>query len=967
MKINFMFFLVLTSISLLAQNKGASLLSTASSQQSGVNTKTYAVVIGISDYQDAGIPDLRFADKDAEAFANYLRSEAGGKLDGDHLKVLINSKATMAQFANALDWLWEVCKEGDQAIIYFSGHGDVEKKSLTQPGFLLCWDAPARVYMAGGAFALPMLQEVVSTLSIQNKAKVIVITDACRSGTLAGSSVGGSQATAANLAKQFGNEIKIMSCQPNEYSIEGEQWGGGRGAFSYHLLDALYGMADNNNDLWVTLQEVGRYLEDHVTNEVAPVSQVPMVVGNRNERLASVDESLLSAFKSGKKNQTMLMSAIESKGIEEMVLSKVDTGIRRIHELFNNALKLKVFLEPENACANAYYEILIKEPGLARLHSAMKRNFAAALQDDIQQVLKKWLNTDLKELSLSKFSAFSKYKIFPRYLERTAELLGVDHYMYNILMSRKLFFEGYLMHLNLIDIKVHDLELGNKVLEKYRKALMIHPESSHIYYFMEVLHFNQFNQTDSAEYYAKRAVEHTPNWFLPYSTLGGMYAQNIIINNRITGELEKAREFLELAESLDSVLARSDVIHLNNYSSYYLAAGKMDMARELIIKAMQLYSSANSMSYNSLGNICLLSKQYLDAEKYYLKAIELDSTFVSNYYNLGIVYSESGRLIESEMQYKKSIDLDSNYINAYFNLGIIYKKARRFSEAKELFRKCFILDSTDLLSIFELGSINMILKQHFEAESLLLKCIQRDSTLAPVYGNLGIVYFQMGAFEKAEQQLKKALSIDSTWQNLWFYLGKIYDSQGREVEFEYTLHQVYSLDSGKTHTLNLLGKHYTDKLKFDFAKTYLLKSVKLDSINPYTWDLLGTLYYRQLMNAEAEYCFKRAIKIDSNFVNSLYNLAALYMDVNTDPNADMLLKRIIHLEPKHAEALFRLAILNARKKQFNQTWKYLDDALINGFNRIEDLEADSDLELLRSKKSKWDLMMKKYFLQYPKN
>jgi len=29
---------------------------------------TYAVVVGISDYQDKDIPDLRFADKDAEAF-----------------------------------------------------------------------------------------------------------------------------------------------------------------------------------------------------------------------------------------------------------------------------------------------------------------------------------------------------------------------------------------------------------------------------------------------------------------------------------------------------------------------------------------------------------------------------------------------------------------------------------------------------------------------------------------------------------------------------------------------------------------------------------------------------------------------------------------------------------------------------------------------------------------------------------
>jgi uncharacterized caspase-like protein len=114
--------------------------------------ETYAVVVGISDYQDEGIPDLRFADKDAEAFAGFLQSPAGGSLDEDHLKILLNEQATMAQFAIALDWLMEKIGENDQAIIYFSGHGDVEKRTLTQPGFLLCWDATPKVYMAGGAF-----------------------------------------------------------------------------------------------------------------------------------------------------------------------------------------------------------------------------------------------------------------------------------------------------------------------------------------------------------------------------------------------------------------------------------------------------------------------------------------------------------------------------------------------------------------------------------------------------------------------------------------------------------------------------------------------------------------------------------------------------------------------------------------------------------------------------------------------
>jgi tetratricopeptide (TPR) repeat protein len=88
------------ALSLFAQQKGATPIS--SQTGGGREGATYAVVIGISDYQDDRIPDLHFADRDAEAFANFLRYPAGGSLDGDHLKVLLNEEASMAQFANAL-------------------------------------------------------------------------------------------------------------------------------------------------------------------------------------------------------------------------------------------------------------------------------------------------------------------------------------------------------------------------------------------------------------------------------------------------------------------------------------------------------------------------------------------------------------------------------------------------------------------------------------------------------------------------------------------------------------------------------------------------------------------------------------------------------------------------------------------------------------------------------------------------
>ena len=66
-------------------------------------------------------------DRDAEAFVTYLQSPAGGSLSDDNIRLLTNEKATGGKLVSELDWLRENSMEGDVAIIYFSGHGDVEK------------------------------------------------------------------------------------------------------------------------------------------------------------------------------------------------------------------------------------------------------------------------------------------------------------------------------------------------------------------------------------------------------------------------------------------------------------------------------------------------------------------------------------------------------------------------------------------------------------------------------------------------------------------------------------------------------------------------------------------------------------------------------------------------------------------------------------------------------------------------
>ena len=155
MKTIFLAIGLLCTISLISQEKGVSPISGKSGGKTG---QTRAVIIGISDYRDDHIPDLHFAHKDAEAFATYLQSPAGGELPEENMYLLTNEKATTGQMYAALDWLIEESPAGRPGDHLFQrpwrcGNGDPPPAGLPAdprfpaqqlPGRGICPRIPAR-------------------------------------------------------------------------------------------------------------------------------------------------------------------------------------------------------------------------------------------------------------------------------------------------------------------------------------------------------------------------------------------------------------------------------------------------------------------------------------------------------------------------------------------------------------------------------------------------------------------------------------------------------------------------------------------------------------------------------------------------------------------------------------------------------------------------------------------------------
>ncbi len=230
--------------------------------------KTRALIIGISKYQY--IDSLQYADRDAQVFAEYLKSNSFWHVGKDDITLLVNDKAKNGDLITQLARIAKASNPGDNLLFYFSGHGDVETITQFNNGFLLAYDTYTNNYIAG-ALPISFLKELFVTLLNKN-VKVLLVTDACRSGKLAGG-MKGAEFAATAISNMWKNEIKILSSQPGQLSFEGTKWGNGRGVFSYYLVKGLNGEADANKDSSITLAELEMFVGNNVARETGNKQQ----------------------------------------------------------------------------------------------------------------------------------------------------------------------------------------------------------------------------------------------------------------------------------------------------------------------------------------------------------------------------------------------------------------------------------------------------------------------------------------------------------------------------------------------------------------------------------------------------------------------------------------------------------------------------------------------------------------------
>jgi uncharacterized caspase-like protein len=212
----------------------------------------WALIVGISHFEDRAVPSLGYTTSDASAFAAELKDPAIGRFPASNVRVLTDAQATTRNIKEQLNWIARNAAPNDLVVIYVATHGSPrELDSAGGANYIVTYDteiknADSPDEDALYATALPMVELANAVATRMKSLRTAVILDTCYSGgavtnesKLMGKGLANSAPGTKTLDRmsEGTGRIVIAAASSDEESLESPELH--HGYFTYFLLQAL--------------------------------------------------------------------------------------------------------------------------------------------------------------------------------------------------------------------------------------------------------------------------------------------------------------------------------------------------------------------------------------------------------------------------------------------------------------------------------------------------------------------------------------------------------------------------------------------------------------------------------------------------------------------------------------------------------------------------------------------------------
>ena len=577
---------------------------------------TWALVVGISRYQNE--KGLRFGNRDAELFRDFLKSQRGGSVPESQIEFLVDEAATTSRIR---DWINEklkrLVKPADTLILFFACHGAVEKNGEV-------YLATSESYFGALSATALSLVELQKLLRIRQPLvdRVFLYLDACHAGRLGalpwrpGDIRSAATHTSANSRMLYG----LLASGQEEASWEDTRFGDGHGVFSWFLVNGLNGKADTDRDQVVTIGELTSFVPPQVdlASRILPARQHPVPFGDyiNSEPLSRIDLPGLVLTETGSPAST---GTTASRRSNDNRVDREEAGQRVVLKYLKGEETPPSRQEFVQATADfAAARLLAPESLWLEAHELFCRGRTAIFD-----------------------------KNYPRardLLERSIALDPASAVAYNAL--------------GIAYLEQADFDLAEAC---FRDAVRRTPYWSYAWHNLALV-LTQRGDYRSAEATYRRAIGLAPSAAYLHHNLGLLYQ---VLNRR-----REAAESYRQAIALSPSSAQS----YNALGSLRGLEGKRREAEDLFRKALSLDSRLLQARHNLGALLAANRRRAAEALALWRENLALDVGYLPSRLSLARALAERGETAEAIQQYEEILRQAPNYIAARHALDSLRKK-----------------------------------------------------------------------------------------------------------------------------------------------------------------------------------------------------------------------------------------------------------------------------------------------------
>jgi tetratricopeptide (TPR) repeat protein len=622
--------------------------------------KTYAVLIGVSDFQSEDIPKLRFAHRDAISFAELLSSPRGGGIASENTVLLTNEQATHLAIQEAIEKALKVrSRPEDTVLVVLASHGVVFEQNKQPKGYILAWDSnPADPALT--AISMDYIRNLFAT-AIGRGTRLLLYVDVCHAGQI-GQIVSPesrtnsyTEATLQAPERFFG----LLAAQGKQVAMEGEQFGGGHGAFSYFLLDALNGSADRNGDGRITMNELSRHVLNNVEDSTDQ-KQTPKQIGEIDPSfvMATLDRPGIAMLPFRQRNLVAsAASPSPSRGVDltrfggsSPAMSEEDrAAVRRLDEAI---LAGRLLPDLQDGAFAALRQLETRLPPDGYRNEAAK--LRVALEDRGEQVLVKYLRGEEVPQQRSDFAAGAADFRAAAQLTRDSLLLE----------SRILFCDGRAM--------LFDKRYG-EARDLLERSVRLDPERAYSYNALGIAYLEQADYPRASAAF-RDAAARAPYWAYP--------RHNLALAQSESGDYRAA------------IATYQETMRLSPGRAYVpynlgLLYQRLNRRRE----AEAAYSSALAVApemaeaLNAIGSLRAEQRRTADAERFYRTALDKNPGLLAARHNLAVLLSQNNaRINEALTLWEENLRRSPDYLPSRVSVARALARAGRTDEAVRGYR-----------------------------------------------------------------------------------------------------------------------------------------------------------------------------------------------------------------------------------------------------------------------------------------